>query len=121
MVWLGRPGPARLPHPAEVVEGLRVDDLRQVLDDEAETLLLQLGGQTPHLLGPLDLGEAAHQLLAAAQRGHGVAHGLNGRQLSAKSLLWRGESMKSSQGLNLLNNSKNNIILLSRQYFWNRQ
>lgn len=90
-VGLGLGGPVgqlKLPHPAEVVEGLRVDDLRQVLHDEAETLLLQLGGETPHLLRPLDLGEAAHQLLAAAQRGHGVAHGLNGRQLSAKSLFY---------------------------------
>lgn len=87
--------PVKLPHPAEVVEGLRVDNLRQVPDDEVETLFLQLGRETPHLLGPLDLGEAAHQLLAATQRGHGISHGLNRRQLSAKSLL-RGESMKCS-------------------------
>lgn len=39
----GWEGAVKLPHPAEVVEGLCVDDLRQVLDDEAETLLLQLG------------------------------------------------------------------------------
>lgn len=115
-------GAVKLPHPAEVVEGLRVDDLRQVLDDEAETLLLQLGGETPHLLGPLDLGEAAHQLLAAAQRGHGVAHGLNGRQLSAKSLL-RGESTEGIQSPSFFTNNNNNniIILFTRQYFWKRQ
>lgn len=84
-----------LPHPAEVLEGLRADDLAEMLDDDTEALFLQLRGETPHLLGPLDFWEAADQLLGAAQHGYGIVHSLNGQQLSAKGTLSKVRARKS--------------------------
>lgn len=49
-----------------------------MLHDELQTLILQLGGQEPDLLGPLHLREAPDQLLTATQRGHGAPHRLQG-------------------------------------------
>ncbi|TNN72855.1 hypothetical protein EYF80_016966 [Liparis tanakae] len=56
----GRGASAPPPHPAEVLEGPREDDSGEMLDDD-------LCGETPHLLGPLDFGEAADQLLGATE------------------------------------------------------
>lgn len=71
-------------HPAEVLEGLSADDLGEMLDDDTKALLLQLGGETPHLLGPLDFWETAHQLLSATQHGHSVLHSLEGNNYELK-------------------------------------
>lgn len=65
-------------YPAKLLEGLSADDFGEALDDDTEALLLQLCGQTPHLLGPLDFWEAANQLLSAAEHGYCVLHSLNG-------------------------------------------
>lgn len=88
---------AATPHPAEVLEGLSADDSGEMLDDDVEALLLQLCGQTPHLLGPFDFWEAANQLLGATEHGHCVLHSLNVKKhLSAMETL-SGWNTKRSQ------------------------
>lgn len=73
-------------HPAKVLEGLSVDDSGEVLDNDTEALLLQLCGETPHLLSPLDFWETANQLLSATERGYCVLHSLNGNTYQLKKL-----------------------------------
>lgn len=65
------------PYPAKVLEGLSVDDFGEVVHNNTQALLLQLRGQNPHLLSPLDFWETANQLLGATEHGYCILHSLN--------------------------------------------
>lgn len=83
------------PYPAKLLEGLSVDDSGEMLDNDTEALLLQLCGQTPHLLGPLDFWKTANQLLSATEHGYSVLHSLNGDIYQLKKLSLREDTKQS--------------------------
>ncbi len=74
------------PYPAKIVEGLSVNDFGEMLDNDTQALFLQLCGETPHLLGPLDFWEAANQLLSATEHCYCVLHSLKGNIYQLKTL-----------------------------------
>lgn len=78
-------------YPAKLLKGPSSYYIGEMLDDDVQALLLQLRGETPHLLGPLDFWETANQLLSATEHGYCVLHSLNGNAYQLKTVYTVGE------------------------------
>lgn len=81
------------PYSAKILEGLSADDFGEMLDNDTQAVLLELCGETPHLLGPLDFWETANQLLSATEHGYCVLHSLK-RDIYELKKLSLGENTK---------------------------